>query len=218
MLLKRPKYNLEDFRPQISIGDQIKRTRILVIDDNEDEFPFKVLRAEGFSIDYWPDIKDLSKLEHSFYDIIILDICGIGLEYDEANEGVGILRHIKRVNPAQIVVAYSGQAHESSRIPFFKLADQYVPKPANALTWRECLDDLIQTKLTTHYFWNCLKQILEQNDCSQDQIKSIEQLVIRVVKGKKINLNHKIQQILGTVDNLATVVAIAAKIASIAST
>lgn len=85
--------NYELFLPTTEL---VKRTRIVVIDDERTTFPFDVLQEQGYSIDHWPDVKDISKLESGFYDIIILDIGGIGRELDETNEGISILKHLKK--------------------------------------------------------------------------------------------------------------------------
>jgi DNA-binding NtrC family response regulator len=173
-----------------------KRTRIVVIDDKEDEFPFHVLKKQGYAIDYWPDVTDVEKLERGFYDIIILDIGGVGAELDSDNEGVGILRHIKTVNPAQIVVAYSGQSHESRRIPFFKLADQYVPKPTNAITWKETLDDLIRTKVTVDYYWDSLRALLQAQGVDQKRLDRLEKGLIAASKSGTTNAGELVSKTL----------------------
>ncbi|MGB3087490.1 MAG: hypothetical protein WBC53_07175, partial [Phycisphaerae bacterium] len=92
-------------------------TRIVVIDDEKEAFPLDVLASQGYAIDHWGDVKDLQKLETGFYDIIILDIGGVGQELDADNEGLGVLRHIKKVNPSQIVGLHRSAADPCRRIP-----------------------------------------------------------------------------------------------------
>ncbi|MGB2806854.1 MAG: hypothetical protein WBC22_03885 [Sedimentisphaerales bacterium] len=206
------KKHIQEYIPKLPTGDLIKRTRIVVIDDDKNTFPIDVLSRQGYSIDYWPDIDDLPKLERGFYDIIILDIVGIGHELDKENEGVAVLRHLKNINPSQIIVAYSGQSHESSRIPFFKLADQYVPKPTPAITWKEIIDDLITNKLTLIHYWSSLSSMLKNNGATNRQIKKIEYEFIKAAKGRKIQLKETVTHILGPIENIATILSIGTKI------
>jgi hypothetical protein len=63
--------------PAPSFQELKKRTKILVIDDDENSFPFELLRREGYSIEHWPRVESLSPLEDGHYDIIILDIQGV---------------------------------------------------------------------------------------------------------------------------------------------
>jgi DNA-binding response OmpR family regulator len=210
------------FRPRITdcaqplpLDELVRRTRILVIDDAPNEFPFKVLRDQGYSIDHWPDVENLPKLESGFYDIIILDIGGVGQALDPNKEGAGVLAHLKKVNPAQIIVANSGQSHRSERIPFFKLADQYVPKPTTAITWKEILDDLLPKTQTLEHQWASLQTILVTQGATPANVRAVEKALVRAAKGKSVDITDVVTKVLGSVNNLATVASIAAKIISL---
>ena len=48
--------------PSLSLEEIKKRSRILVIDDNE-FFYLELFRNDEYSIDKWDDVEDLSKLE-----------------------------------------------------------------------------------------------------------------------------------------------------------
>lgn len=116
------KESLENIQVSIDLNEIRKRARILFIDD-EDVPQIKILKAEGFTIEHWKDIKNnLNKIEGGDYDIIFLDIAGVGERY--SREGaIGILKDIKKCNPAVIVIAFSGQKFDIEQTKFFKLAD-----------------------------------------------------------------------------------------------
>jgi DNA-binding NtrC family response regulator len=196
----------------------VKRTRIVVIDDERTTFPFDVLQEQGYSIDYWPDVKDLDRLERGFYDIIILDIGGIGRELDETNEGIAVLKHLKKLNPAQVVVAFSGQSYESAKIPFFQLADQYVPKPTSAITWKEIIDDLLKTKVTVGHYWETMRQALRDAGASEKAIKGVEASLVKAASGRHVDLCKTIQKLAGPLENAVTLAAIGAKIVALCNT
>lgn len=201
----------------ISLEQLINRTRIVVIDDNEAEFPFKIIRSYGYAVDYWNDVNDLRRLESGFYDIIILDIGGIGRSLDEENEGVAVLRHIKQFNPLQIVIAYSGQSHDTRRIPFFQLADQYVPKPTNAITWKETLDDLLKTSLAPDQQWKRLTVRLRSQGIAERQIRKLEKAIVDGAKNPTRDRQKIAGEILGAVNNIATIASVTVKIIDLLS-
>ena len=201
--------------PSTQMQERIKRTRIVVIDDVESEFPHEILKREGYAIDYWPDVVDLTKLENGYYDIIILDIGGVGAAFDPENQGAGILKHLKSKNPSQIVVAYSGQSHDSERVPFFKHADDYVPKPAEALKWKSTIDSLIEERLTISHFWCSLDALLAEMGVSKKQRRKIELAILN--KRSEKDIKQLISSSLSVVDNSATVLSISAKLLGLVS-
>lgn len=207
--------HITKFEPVLPATELVKRTRIVVIDDDIKTFPLGVLKKQGYSIDHWPDVNDLNKLEQGFYDIIILDIGGIGKELDETNEGIAVLKHLKKLNPAQVVVAFSGQSYESAKIPFFQLADQYVPKPTSAIIWKEIIDDLIKTKITVGHYWDIMRQALWDAGTSEKAIKDVEAILVKAAKGEQMDLCRTIKKVAGPIENAATIAAIAAKIVAL---
>jgi len=206
-----------NYEPVIPATEIVKRTRIVVIDDEKTTFPFDVLKGQGYAIDYWADVEDLVKLEQGFYDIIILDIGGIGKDLDETHEGIAVLKHLKEVNPAQVIVAFSGQSYESAKIPFFRLADQYVPKPTSAITWKEIIDDLLKTKITVAHYWGTMEELLKGTGATERDIKRVEAKLVKAIKGKNVDFHKVFQDILGPLENVVTIVGIAAKIVKLHS-
>jgi len=187
----------------------IKRTRVLVVDDDENSFPFEIIRDAGYNVEHWPDIKDLDKLVRGHFDIIFLDICGIGRRFDEEQEGVGILKHIKQANPLQIVIAYSGEAHSSDRIQFFRLADQYVPKTATSLEIKAILDDIVEKRLGILGLWSDVASLLSKHGCSPRRLRKIEKALVGSIKnGNRSDL----RDLLGDAAKVAGVLGLVSKI------
>jgi CheY-like chemotaxis protein len=214
--VEKPGDALKRMAPSIPLSELIKRTRIVVIDDKKTEFPFEPLLQEGYAITHWKDVLDLAKLESGFFDIIVLDINGVGRKLDSEGEGTSVLRHLKERNPSQVIVAYSGQSHDPERIQFFLLADQFVPKPTNMLTWKEILDNLIQEKISVEYYWNVASKILRDAGASDQQMLSLEQALVKAGKsGEPAETSAVIVATLGTLGNVANLATIMAKIISL---
>jgi CheY-like chemotaxis protein len=107
--------------PKYTHDEIVQRSCILVIDDSE--FPLMAaFQADGYHITKWNDVEDVSKLETGAYDLILLDLEGVGQAYSN-EQGFGILKHIRETNPAQIVIAYSSHEWSLDYQPFFEAAD-----------------------------------------------------------------------------------------------
>jgi DNA-binding NtrC family response regulator len=162
-----------------------KRTRILVIDDDENSFPFEIMRSEGYAIDHWPKVQSLDKLERGEYDIIVLDIGGVAKEYTQ-DDGLGILEHVKNANPAQIIVAFSGQSFDLSKNRFWRLADDSLSKPVDATKCKRMLDNLIENKMTLSHYWGTVVEILKREQVNDKNIAQLEDKLARALKNKNV--------------------------------
>lgn len=128
-----------------------KHAKILVIDDHV--LPAqKLFERDGYHFERWPEIKNLSQLTDGHYEIILLDLHGVGLNESPDMQGLGILRHIKQSNPAQMVIAYSAQAQKVSSRSFIELADSVLDKEASYVDYKEVVDGLLRKRATPGYF------------------------------------------------------------------
>ena len=95
--------------PTIQRADLAKYSKILVVDDDEFEY-VSLFERDGYTITKWDDVEDRTRLESGEFHVILLDLHGIGSEIS-SDEGAGVISHIKKVNPAQVVVAYTAGRH-----------------------------------------------------------------------------------------------------------
>jgi len=165
------------------IQDIKRRARILVIDDDENSFPLDILKREGYAIDYWKKVESLGKLEDGFYDIIILDIGGIATEFT-AEDGLGIIEHVKQVNPNQVVVAFSGQSFDLSKNKFWKMADDSLSKPVDATKCKRLIDGLLTEKITAKHYSEALFEILKREGVPDKKIAEIEDKIAKALGNK----------------------------------
>jgi CheY-like chemotaxis protein len=128
-----------------------KRAKILVIDDQA--LPAqRLFQRDGYHFERWPQIRNLSQLTDGFYDIILLDLQGVGLNESPDLQGLGILAHIKQSNPAQAVIAYSAHSQKISLRPFIDMADAVLDKDASYVQYKEKVDNLLRERATPGYF------------------------------------------------------------------
>ena len=162
-----------------------RRASILVVDDDTAAFPVELLRTEGYNVQQWTEIKSLRNLSSGQFDIIVLDIYGICPKGFSQNDGLGVLEHIKSVNPAQIVIAYSGKKFDFQREKFWRTADDYLGKPTDMLLAKERIDDLLRERFTVGNYWNELSKYLRTSNVSDDQIEAMEDALTRSILKQK---------------------------------
>lgn len=137
--------------PPPSLESVRKRARVLVIDDHV--LPAqKSFERDGYHFERWAEIKNLSQLTDGHYDLILLDVQGVGLNEDPQYQGLGILRHIKQRNPAQSVIVYSSQPQKISAVEFTVLADAVLDKGMSYVEYKEHVDALLLRRATEGYF------------------------------------------------------------------
>jgi DNA-binding response OmpR family regulator len=174
--------NLKDYRPPYDFEELKKRTRIVVIDD-EESFPVKLFQNEGYSIDKWDSVTDYGKLESGFYDIIVLDIKGVALHISE-DDGLGVLESIKENNPAQIIIAYSQHIFDLSKSRFWELADEKIAKPSDFLKIKNKIDSLIRNKYKPERYIDSLHAVLIKNRIANKEIRKLDSSLSKLIKTK----------------------------------
>jgi len=93
--------------------------------------------------------------------------------------GIGILTHIKKYNPAQIVIAYSGHKYDLCHADFWNIADDYLGKPSSLLDCKEKIDSLLEREFTATYYATVLKRLLSDNGASEKQIAKLEHAIVK---------------------------------------
>lgn len=176
--------SIDEVEAEFNFDARRRSVRILVIDDDPNSFdPFKPLEREGYAIDFWENIRDFRRLEQGYYDIIVLDIRGVGTDWSSKEEGFGILELLKSRNPSQIVVAYSGETFDFSKGKFYRMADDMIPKSSvDPAKCKNIIDNLIATRLSPANIWNDMKDILLKNGVTERKIKKLESKITAVLQ------------------------------------
>lgn len=77
--------------PQLSLEEIKKRARILIIDDMGFAYG-DLFRSDGYAIDEWKDVESLSRLEEGDFDLILLDVHGVGKKISNVAEDITAFR------------------------------------------------------------------------------------------------------------------------------
>ncbi len=189
-----------------------KQSKILFIDD-EDVALISILRKENWIVDHWKDVQSLTRLESGEFDLIFLDIGGVGQQYSPEKEGFGILERIKSQNPSVLVVAYSGLEFDFSKSKFWELADGKLSKTLGAIDAIELMEGLLKEKFSGINLWKDAVTLLQEQEIPDREIKKMEselcrsknEKTIKALLEKHIKKESKLQNILGIIAKITMI-------------
>lgn len=172
------KKSMEHINITPDLSEIRKRARILFVDD-EDVPQIKILKAEGFSVEHWKDInKNLGRIESGDFDIVFLDIAGVGERY--SREGaIGILKDIKKCSPAVTVIAFSGQKFDIEQTRFFKLADDVLKKDAGPIEIKAKIEEFLKEKFSVTFYWGKIKDLLKSQGVRDSELGKAEAILYK---------------------------------------
>lgn len=180
----------------LQLEEAKKRARILVIDDDASAFPVTRLRNEGYNIQQWERLENLRSLEEGQFDIIFLDIHNICSEDVSESGGLGVLEHLKKMNPAQIVIAFSGKKFDLGHEKFWRIADNYLAKPVDMLRAKACIDSLLKDKFTIDHYWQGLTAFLKSKAIDDETLAKLEAAIAGAAVSKSPLVESDIRGIL----------------------
>ncbi len=144
--------------PVLSAEEIKKRARILVVDDTAFLY-LQLFQSEGYAIDKWDDVTDLDRLAQGAYDVILLDIHGVGRQFAQ-DEGLGILRYLRERNPTLLVIAYSNASFSLTSKQFFDLANRVLAKSADYVDFKRTVDELLKLRFSMDFYVDKVSQLV----------------------------------------------------------
>lgn len=136
MIVNNPNYTFDN-----------KAVKIVVVDDNPDDFPLDYLRNSFGQVTVFDKISlsEASKLVG--YDLIFLDMTGVVKE-DLKYGGLQLIKKVKDLPDSPIVVAVSRARFDPTATDYFKIADDVLKKPLTELKCEEVVLELVKDKLS----------------------------------------------------------------------
>ncbi len=113
-------------------------------------------------IEQWADVEDLPKIERNFYDIILLDVQAVGKQLS-SKQGLGVLEHIRKTAPAQIVIAFSNADYSLKYQEFFKMADRVLSKGADYVDFKRQVDELLRSRFSLGFYIEKVLSVVGSN-------------------------------------------------------
>ena len=149
----RKRKRIDELDLRLSRDDLLRRSRILIIDDEKPELIEDLIQG-GFAVEYQPDITNanMNVIERPKYDLIILDFGSVGKAFGP-NEGLDLLRHIKRVNPSALVFAYTSKPLGAEHADFFRTTDGILKKDAGIAESLEKIEEGLKRARSVQNLW-----------------------------------------------------------------
>lgn len=83
-----------------------KKLRVLFVDDEVLEIS-NALKREGYDVEHWRDVENLDQLCDGRYQVILLDVRGIGEKY--GGNGLDVLKYVANHNPLVYTCIFSAK-------------------------------------------------------------------------------------------------------------
>ena len=157
--------------PNLPFDEIKKRARLLVIDDSDFAYN-ELFKRDGYTIDKWDDVDKLTTLEDGYYDIILLDIHGVGKSIS-SDEGFGTLKHLRVTTPAQIIIAYSNADWSLKYQEFFDLADSRLDKRSDYVDFKRTVDNLLKDRFSLGFYVNRIKNAAPRTVAPHNKLQKI---------------------------------------------
>lgn len=169
----------------VTLADVKKRAHILVIDDQE--WPtMSRFENDRYHIERWPEVKSLESIADGRFQLVLLDIHGVGLEDSPDKQGLGILEALKRLNPALPVILYSAAPHPISVSRQALLADKVFDKSTSYIDFQAAVDELLVMSATPEYFIAAMNRTLGVNAALAP--KSVSKALVALRKNRMDSL------------------------------
>ena len=170
---------LSEYEPQLTRDDIIRCSRVLVIDDERPDL-INDLKQEGFAVDHDPTGNDIAKVEKGLYDLVILDFSGVGTRYGK-QQGLDLLRQVKRVNPAVFILAYTSKSLTSEQSDFYRLTDGTLTKDAGISESLAVIENALREAHSIDRLWKAVVKI-GKFDASRE--KELTATLIKAIQKK----------------------------------
>jgi DNA-binding NarL/FixJ family response regulator len=173
-------------------SELLRQGRIALLDDETPEM-LKDLQGHGLSIDHLRSTDDpnFQRLAEGFYDLLLLDYGGIGSTFGK-DEGLDVLRYLRRINPALRILAFTARTFDSSRADFFRLCDAVVKKDSGTRETLEQIEFHLAQVLTPAYQLKALVRALGLSQEAEGTLaKAIAGAVSDPTKTSKVKASLK---------------------------
>lgn len=192
------KHRIDKLEVQLSREELRRRSRILIVDDEKPEL-IEDLGKAGFSVDYQPDItKDnMHVIERPTYDLLVLDFGNVGAAFGP-DQGLSLLRHIRRVNPSIVVLAYTSKSLGTEHADFFRVADGVLSKDAGITESMEKIEESLAKALSIQNLWAGMLNVVGVQPGSKKDLEWQDLYVRGLNKQSKLkDLKQKVAESVG---------------------
>jgi len=130
-----------DKKKEISIDDVKRLTKVLFVDDEDFSSKISVIRNAGWNINQIGEITNLDSEEIKNADIIFMDYYGVGKILTPKEQGIGLLKCIRKKYPEKFIVFFSGYAGVIPGHEVHSIANAWIPKHEDTFVYIDQIEE-----------------------------------------------------------------------------
>ena len=153
------------------------KARIAFVDD--EELPHtRRLRDDGYNITDFADIDHMDDFIRKKFDVVVLDIQGVGAKLTTNTEGWGLLKYLKNAAPHIVVIVFTGAEWSITKYKEqADLADDFIGKDSEFLDFKTKLDAAIRRAFSPSYHIELELLRIKKSMVEAKDTAAIEQIV-----------------------------------------
>lgn len=124
----------------LSLEEIKKRTQVLFVDDESLDHILTNITQAGWNVRQIKDIQNLDSSEVCAADIIFVDYKNVGTALTPSDEGIGLMKALKRKYPKKHIIFCSGYAGFIPGHEVHGIADGWIPKNADPYVYVERIE------------------------------------------------------------------------------
>jgi len=118
-------------KPLLSAEELKKKTHVLFVDDEPVGSLVENIQNAGWTAKQVYDVENLDCPDVKNADIIFMDYKNVGIKLTPSEEGIGLMKALKRKYPEKHIIFYSGYAGTIPGQTFYGVADDWIIKSAD---------------------------------------------------------------------------------------
>lgn len=189
---------------EVSKAVDPKQIRVAFVDDENPEYD-SFFQEGGYDVTHISEVKNLNCLSDGRYQIIFLDIRGVGTSL--GMDGIDILEHLKKKNPLLKIIVCSGARFDSREAKRINLqADDIIPKDAPVTSYLELIDDTASDISLEKYLESLGSFNIELNAGKVIKLSSDTDRLAKYIGKKALNSKLSQDSKLTTIANIASII------------
>ena len=129
-------------KKQLPIEEIKRRTQILFVDDESFENRLNEVRDAGWNVRQIQDVTNFDSEDIKAANIIFMDYKGVGLVMTASEEGIGLLKQLKKKYPDKKLVFYSGYSGTIPGHEVHNIADRWIQKHVDTVVYVDLIEEL----------------------------------------------------------------------------
>ena len=98
-----------------------------------------------------------------------------------------ILKLLKRNNPSQYIISFSGQRAIHELEEFWKISDAQIKKPVPLAECKQKLDDAIRDRANLFRYWDEITRLFHGAGVPESDIRKFEKRIVRQVRKRDVS-------------------------------